>query len=76
MAAAIIQKDDRVLLCRRSQGETLGGFWEFPGGKVEKGETPEQCLQREELSWKAPLPWWSLLQIAFSMRPLRRFSWE
>src|SRR5262249_33618364 len=44
---AIIQKDDRVLLCRRSQGETLAGFWEFPGGKVEKGETPEQCLQRE-----------------------------
>ena len=47
VAAAIIQRNDCVLLARRSHGENLAGLWEFPGGKVEKGETPEQCLARE-----------------------------
>ena len=35
------------MLARRSSGEKLAGFWEFPGGKVEDGETPEECLARE-----------------------------
>jgi 8-oxo-dGTP diphosphatase len=47
VTAAIIRKDDSVLLARRSPGERLAGFWEFPGGKVESGETPESCLARE-----------------------------
>jgi 8-oxo-dGTP diphosphatase len=47
VTAAIIQREDCVLLARRSPGQKLAGFWEFPGGKVENGETPEACLTRE-----------------------------
>jgi 8-oxo-dGTP diphosphatase len=46
-AAALIDVDGRVLICKRPQGKQLAGLWEFPGGKVEKGETPEACLIRE-----------------------------
>lgn len=44
--AAIIRQDDQVLLCQRKEG-ALAGKWEFPGGKIENGETPEECLVRE-----------------------------
>jgi 8-oxo-dGTP diphosphatase len=47
VAAAIIEKDSRILIAMRKKGDTLGGKWEFPGGKIEPGETPEQCLKRE-----------------------------
>jgi 8-oxo-dGTP diphosphatase len=46
-AAALVDADGRVLICRRPQGKALAGLWEFPGGKVEAGETPEACLIRE-----------------------------
>jgi 8-oxo-dGTP diphosphatase len=46
-AAALIDVDGRVLICQRPQGKQLAGLWEFPGGKVEAGETPEACLIRE-----------------------------
>jgi 8-oxo-dGTP diphosphatase len=46
-AAALIDEDGRVLICQRPEGKQLAGLWEFPGGKVEPGETPEQCLIRE-----------------------------
>ena len=46
-AAALIDIDGRVLICKRPQGKQLAGLWEFPGGKVEEGETPEVCLIRE-----------------------------
>ena len=46
-AAALIDVDGRVLLAQRPEGKTMAGLWEFPGGKVELGETPEATLIRE-----------------------------
>lgn len=47
VVAGILWKDDRVLAVRRPQGKPWAGYWEFPGGKVESGETLEQALKRE-----------------------------
>ena len=46
-AAALIDRDGRVLLAQRPEGRPMAGLWEFPGGKVEPGETPEAALIRE-----------------------------
>ena len=46
-AVALIDTDGRVLLARRPEGKSMAGLWEFPGGKVEPGETPEAALMRE-----------------------------
>jgi len=46
-AVALIDPDGRVLLAQRPEGKSLAGLWEFPGGKVEPGETPEVALIRE-----------------------------
>jgi len=46
-AVALVDADGRVLLAERPAGKSLAGLWEFPGGKVEPGETPEACLIRE-----------------------------
>ena len=47
VAAALIDADGRVLLARRPPGKAMAGLWEFPGGKVAPGETPEAALVRE-----------------------------
>ncbi len=46
-AIALIDADGRVLLTRRPKQKPMADLWEFPGGKIEQGETPEQCLIRE-----------------------------
>jgi 8-oxo-dGTP diphosphatase len=46
-AAALVDSDGRVLIAQRPEGKQLAGLWEFPGGKVEPGETPETALIRE-----------------------------
>ncbi|WP_417413073.1 8-oxo-dGTP diphosphatase MutT [Hoeflea sp.] len=46
-ACALVDADGRVLLTQRPEGKKLAGLWEFPGGKVESGETPEAALIRE-----------------------------
>jgi mutator protein MutT len=45
--AAVIERDGRLLVTRRLEGTHLSGYWEFPGGKCEPGESHESCLQRE-----------------------------
>ncbi|MEM6383011.1 MAG: (deoxy)nucleoside triphosphate pyrophosphohydrolase [Pseudomonadota bacterium] len=46
-AAALVDADNRVLIARRPEGKAMAGLWEFPGGKIEKGERPEDSLIRE-----------------------------
>jgi len=46
-AIAIVVRDGKILICQRKDDDVLGGFWEFPGGKCERGETLEQCIDRE-----------------------------
>ena len=46
-AAALLDADGRVLIAQRPEGKSMAGLWEFPGGKLDSGETPEQALVRE-----------------------------
>lgn len=46
-ACALVDVDGRVLMAQRPEGKSMAGLWEFPGGKIEPGETPEACLIRE-----------------------------
>lgn len=59
VACALIDPDNRVLIAKRPEGKAMAGLWEFPGGKLEAGETPEAALIRElkeelEIEVKAP----------------------
>ncbi|MGI9380068.1 MAG: (deoxy)nucleoside triphosphate pyrophosphohydrolase [Methyloligellaceae bacterium] len=46
-ACVLVDRDGRVLLAKRPEGRKMAGLWEFPGGKIEEGELPEQALIRE-----------------------------
>ncbi len=74
VACALIDSDNRVLLTKRPAHKTMPHFWEFPGGKVEDGETPEQALLRElneELAIKTEKS--CLAPFAFSSHPYNKF---
>jgi 8-oxo-dGTP diphosphatase len=47
VAVALVDPDGRVLIAQRPDGKAMAGLWEFPGGKIEPGERPEECLIRE-----------------------------
>jgi 8-oxo-dGTP diphosphatase len=47
VTAAIIERNGKILIAKRSSKSSLPNKWEFPGGKVDQGETPEECLKRE-----------------------------
>lgn len=47
VVAALLARDDRILLCQRHDGDHLPLLWEFPGGKIDPGESPEAALERE-----------------------------
>ena len=59
VTAAMLVKDDKIIIARRGPDDKLADKWEFPGGKIEIDETPEQCLKREikeefdiDVSWR------------------------
>ena len=60
-AVALVDPDGRVLLTQRPEGKSMAGLWEFPGGKVEPGETPEAALIRELEEELGVLTWRSCL---------------
>lgn len=47
VTAAVIEKNGKILIAKRRKGDRHGLRWEFPGGKIDSGETPEECLKRE-----------------------------
>ena len=47
VTAGVLGRDGKFLIAKRKKDDVLGGLWEFPGGKIEEGETPEECLTRE-----------------------------
>lgn len=47
VTAAIIERNGKFLMAKRREDDSMGGFWEFPGGGVDGGETPDQCMARE-----------------------------
>lgn len=49
VTAGVIEKNGKVLIAKRKDGKCLGNNWEFPGGKLDPGETPQECLKRELL---------------------------
>ena len=74
-ACALIDRDGRILLAQRPEGKSMAGFWEFPGGKLEEGETPEEAIIRElkeELDIDTETA--CLAPVAFRISWLRRFS--
>lgn len=73
-AVALVDRDGRVLVTRRPEGKSMAGLWEFPGGKVEPGETPEKALTRE-LSEELGIETWEscLAPLAFASHAYEDF---
>lgn len=84
VTAAVIRDGDSILITRRPEGKPHAGMWEFPGGKLDGGESPQECLRREireELDLEVAVGpilevafyrygWGSVLILAFECRPL------
>lgn len=85
VTAAVIRDGDAILITRRPQESRHGGMWEFPGGKLDANETPQECLRREvleELGLEVAVEsifeiayhryeWGPVLILAFECRPLK-----
>jgi len=76
VTAAILVKDNKLIIAKRGPDDRLANKWEFPGGKIEINETPEKCLKREmkeefdidvsigEYLGSIPIPWYLILTLA------------
>jgi 8-oxo-dGTP diphosphatase len=64
VVCGILEKDGVVLACRRNAGKVRGGKWEFPGGKVKEGETPEEAIRRELFE-----------ELSLDVHPDKRLGW-
>jgi mutator protein MutT len=78
-AIAVVTRGGRILVCQRHDKDTFGGYWEFPGGKRESGETLEQCLARElmeELAIRArPIAPLTLIEHTYPNARVRLFPY-
>ena len=66
LTAAVLKENGKILIAQRKAGSSLGGYWEFPGGKLEKGEDPRGCLSRdlkEEFNIEANICEWIVTNI-------------
>ena len=73
-ACALVDADNRVLIARRPEGKAMAGLWEFPGGKIEPGETPEATLVRELNEELGVTTWESCLApLSFASHPYEGF---
>jgi 8-oxo-dGTP diphosphatase len=73
-ACALVDTDNRVLVAQRPRHKSFGGLWEFPGGKIEPGETPEFCVIRELQEELGITTWESCLApLTFASHPYDRF---
>ncbi|MCF6303541.1 MAG: 8-oxo-dGTP diphosphatase MutT [Devosiaceae bacterium] len=74
VACALIDMDNRVLIAQRPEGKDMAGLWEFPGGKIEPGETPDAAIireMREELGIEIKQP--CLAPLAFASHSYEKF---
>ena len=74
VACALVDQDNRVLIAKRPEGKSMAGLWEFPGGKIETGETPEDAIIREleeELAIKVKQP--CLAPLTFASHDYEKF---
>jgi len=74
VACALVDIDGKILLAQRPKGRSMAGLWEFPGGKLKQGETPEACIireLREELGIEAKAP--CLAPLTFASHAYEKF---